>query len=346
MSTRVEHARTLSAELARLDDESVLEIVRDATPVGVGIGGSTKTARLADSAVFIKQLPLTKIEESDPTSTVSRLQLPFVSHYGIGSPSQGVGRELAAHRLTTEWVVNGDAEFFPILLGSRIIEVPCESDLSEFEGGASARQWGAQWPEIAQRLRAMKDASKSMVLFLEYVLETLGERLRSSLADGGAPAVFARAVEQIIESTDWMRSKGFQHFDVHPGNILVLEDSLLLTDFGLSLSRGFNLTVEERAELPVHDEFDRDSALMHLFQWTLYELGFVSSAARLEVLRAASGTPHAPVLDRVREALASASELLTQYASAALYMTEMFSALSKDASAAQYDALAARKHRC
>lgn len=346
MTTRVEHAENLSTALASLDDDGVLELLRRATSVGIGIGGSTKAASLDGSIVFIKQLPLTKLEESNPTATLSRLKLPFVSHYGIGSPSHGVGREFAAHRLTSDWVLKGEADFFPILLGSRIIDIPCESDLREFEGETSARQWGTQWPEVEQRLCEMKAASKSMVLFLEYVPETLGERLRSSIADGSARLFFAQAVEQIVAATTWMKSQGFLHFDVHPGNILVRQGKLLLTDFGLSLSSEFNLTAEERALLPAHDDFDSDTALMHLFHWTLYELGFVSSAARLEVLRAASQTPNAPELDRVREVLGDSAELLVRHAGVALYMTEMFSALLKDAAATSYsDAISANCRR-
>lgn len=95
----------------------------------------------------------------------------------------------------------------------------------------------------------MKDASKSLVLFLEYVPQTLGTWVRRSLTAGTGPDVFADVINQIVEATAWMKTQGFLHFDVHPGNILVQEGRLLFTDFGLALYREFDLTPEEKASM-------------------------------------------------------------------------------------------------
>lgn len=72
----------------------------------------------------------------------------------------------------------------------------------------------------------MKESSKSVVLFLEYVPEALGAWLRRSLSDGTGANVFADVIGQMIEATAWMKVQGFQHFDVHPGNILAQEGRL------------------------------------------------------------------------------------------------------------------------
>jgi hypothetical protein len=337
MTARTDEARIISDVLAGLDDEDVRTLIDGADPVGVGIGGTTKTARIKGTTVFVKQLPLTSIEEADPTTTSSRVQLPFVSHYGIGSPTHGVGRELAAHQATTGWVQAGAAEFFPLLLGWRIVDLKCDTDLSEFDGDVPQRQWGTHWPQVKSKLTAMKDASKSVVLFLEYVPETLGAWVRRSLTDGTGEDVFAEAVTQIIEATAWMKTQGFQHFDVHPGNILVREGRLLLTDFGLALYREFDLTPEERASMAAHEGYDRDTALMHLFHWVLFELGYTSGPQRLALLRAAAADPATRALDPVRVALGGSADLIAQHASAAVYITEMFGALLQDASATRYD---------
>ncbi|WP_427171805.1 hypothetical protein [Arthrobacter sp. 92] len=330
-------AQRLSDTLARLNDAGVRALVNAAEPVGIGIGGTTKKVCIDQTSVFVKQLPLTSIEEADPTSTTSRLQLPFASHYGIGSPTHAVGRELAAHQVTTDWVQAGAVDFFPLLLGWRVVDLKGDADLSEFDGDASPRQWGPHWPQVQRKLAAMKDASKSMVFFLEYVPETLGAWVRSSVAAGTWATVFPGVVDQLLEATAWMNSQGFQHFDVHPGNVLVRDGRLLFTDFGLTLYREFDLTREEKKSMLSHGDFDRDTALMHLIHWTLFELGYTSGPQRLELLRAAAADPATPALDPVRVALGGGADLIAQHASIAVYITEMFSALMQDASATRYD---------
>jgi hypothetical protein len=336
MTVRIDEAQACSSILDGLDDTSVRMLIDGADRVGIGIGGTTKTARIGETTVFVKQLPLTSIEEADPTATTSRLQLPFVSHYGIGSLAHAAGRELAAHQATSEWVQSGVVDFFPLLLGWRVVDLKCEADLSEFDADASPRQWGPHWPQIQSMLIAMKDASKSMVFFLEYVPETLGAWVRRSVAQGTGATVVPAVVDQLLEATAWMNSQGFQHFDVHPGNILVRDGRLLFTDFGLALYRDFDLTAEEEASMLTHDGFDRDTALMHLFHWTLFELGYTSGPERLELLGAAAADPTTPALDPVRAALGDGAELIAQYASNAVYMTEMFRALRQDALAPRY----------
>jgi hypothetical protein len=336
MTVRTAEAQAISSMFDGLDDASVRMLIEDADHVGIGIGGTTRTVRIGETIAFVKQLPLTSIEEADPTATTSRLQLPFVSHYGIGSPTHAVGRELAAHQATSEWVQTGVVDFFPLLLGWRVVDLKCEADLSEFDGGASPRRWGPYWPQVQSKLAAMKDASKSMVFFLEYVPETLGAWMRRSLAEGTGVTVFPEVVDQLLEATAWMNSQGFQHFDVHPGNILIRDGRLLFTDFGLALHREFDLTAEEEASMLTHDGFDRDTALMHLFHWTLFELGYTSGPQRLELLRAAAADPATPALDPVRAALGDGADLIAQHASIAVHMTEMFRALMQDAFATRY----------
>jgi hypothetical protein len=315
----------------------VRTLIDAAEPVGVGIGGTTKTTCINETTVFVKQLPLTSIEEGEPTATASRVQLPFACHYGIGSPSHGVGRELAAHQATSAWVHAGAADFFPLLLGWRVIDLKCNVDLSEFDGYVPQRQWGTHWPQVKRKVTAMKDASKSLVLFLEYVPETLGTWVRRSLTAGTGPDVFADVIDQILEAPAWMKTQGFLHFDVHPGNILVQEGRLLFTDFGLALYREFDLTPEEKASMVAHEAYDRDTALMHVFHWVLFELGYISGAQRLGLLRAAADDPATPALDPVRVALGVSADLIALHASVAVYMTEMFVVLMKDASATRYN---------
>lgn len=337
MTSRVDNAQRISAEIDGLDDAQVRALVEAARPIGVGIGGTTKAAEINGTSVFIKQLPVTWEEEADPFATANHNGLPFVSHYGIGSPSHGVGRELAAHHLTTDWVRSGAVDFFPLLLGSRVLDLQCDIDLSEFNGDHARHQWGTYWPQVEKRLAELKFAPTSMVLFLEYVPETLGARLHTSVAAGTGEAAFADAVDQIIEATAWMEVQGLQHFDVHPGNILVHEGRLLFTDFGLSLHPEFDLTPEEEASLAAHAGFDRDAGLMHLFHWVLFELGLTSGPERLKLLRAAAVGASATALDPARAVLGESATLIAHHSKVVVDMTEMFAVLMQDAFGAQYD---------
>ena len=338
MTWRVDSARRISAEIHRLDDSQVCALVDAAEKVGVGIGGTTRTAEIDGAPVFIKQLPLTHSEASDPTATRNHTGLPFVSHYGIGSPAHGVGRELAAHTFTSDCVRSGETDFFPLLLGWRIVDLKCESDLSEFDGDSPRRRWGTSWPQVETKLSEMTSAPTSMVIFLEHVPETLGSWVRRSVAEGSGSTVFAEAVGQIIDATAWMEKQGFHHFDVHPGNILIHDGRLIFTDFGLSLHRDFDLTANEESSLSTHRGFDRDTGLMHLFHWTLFELGYTSRSRRLELLRAAAADPAASALNPVRAALGEkGADLIAEHASVAVRMTEMFAVLMRDAFGAKYD---------
>lgn len=336
MTTRIDDAHVTASALAQLDDAGIGELIEAAEPLGIGIGGTTKEVRVGGTAVFVKLLPLTRSEAADPTVTTSSLRLPFVSHYGIGSPSHAVGRELAAHQITSGWVEAGAADFFPLLLGQRVVDLPCDTDLSEFDGDAAPRQWGSLWPHVRSRLDAMRDASRSMALFLEHVPQTLGAWVRRSLAAGTGPIVFPDVVDQLLEAAEWMNRQGFQHFDVRPGNILVRDGRLLFTDFGLALHHEFDLTAHESESMAAHDGFDRDSGLMHLFHWTLFELGYTSAGQRWDVLRAAEADPSAPALDPVRAALGSGADLIAQHAGTAISMTEMFAGLMENARAPGY----------
>jgi hypothetical protein len=337
MTTRLAEADRLSAVLAELDDDGLQALIDTAEREAIGIGGSTMTVRLGGGKAFVKRLPLTAAEQADPNATTSRLDLPFVSHYGLGSLSHAVGRELTAHQLTSGWVRSGAAAAFPLLLGWRVLGAPCAMDLSEFDGDAAPRRWGRYWPEVEKRLAAMQGASVSLLLFLEYVPETLGSRLRRSVAEGTAATVFPDAVEQLVRATSWMGRQGFQHFDVHPGNILVHEGRLLLTDFGLALHRGFDLTAEEEAGMAAHKGYDHDCSLMHLFHWTLFELGYTSARERLDLLRHAATDPAAPALAQVRAVLGTGADLIALHAGTAVRMTDMFAALLQDATGPGYD---------
>jgi hypothetical protein len=333
MAPDSQHPR-LSAALADLSDAEMITLLAHAEPLGVGIGGSTARVRIDGSDVFVKQLPVTDLESNDQTSTANPFELPVACHYGIGSPGFGVGREIAAHELTSNWVTSGVTDIFPILYHWRRLDLRCDTDVSELTGVAAQRQWGLHWPKVRGRVDALTTAESSVAIFLEYAPRTLDQWLRRQFASGRGGAALSHSIEQIVAATAWMDANGLQHLDLHPRNILVHDGRFLFTDFGLALHKDFGMGRHERAFFDSHHRQDHDTAITSLLHWTLAELGVGSRAERLRMLRAAAADPSAGELDPVRADLMGSADIIARYAAIGASTTALFDELAVDASSA------------
>lgn len=335
---RSARGKHLGRVLADLSDDEVAALLIDGEPLATGIGGSTARVHVEGTPVFVKQMPLTAWERADTDSTANLFDLPMACHYGIGSPGFGAGRERAVHELSSRWVHHRDTDIFPLLLHSRVLEQRCRTDASEFEGSVPQRQWGAGWPSVKRRVDALREAESSVVLFLEYLPETLETWLRAQFtADAHTSGTaFAAALDQIISGSAWMRARGLQHLDVHPQNILVHQGRLLFTDFGLSMHQSFDLDQDERTFFDLHGDYDREAGVTSLLHWTLTELGAGPRAQRLALMRSAAADGRTAALERICAPLDGAADLVVEHATTAAAITEMFDLLMTDASATSY----------
>lgn len=262
MTDRLAAHTRAAAALARLDDAALTALLDEARPHGAGIGGASVLLEVDGVRVFAKRVALTDLERRPEHrhSTRNLFGLPTYYQYGIGSAGFGAWRELAAHTLTTDWVLAGAYPGFPLLHHWR--ELPgspsTEGAYDAFGGLDGAVGHWEDSPAVRRRLEAIRDASASIVLFLEYVPHTLGSWLAA-----GRDGDFVRP--QLAEGTAFMSSCGFVHFDAHPANILTDGRRLYFADFGLALSADFDLSPAEADFLADHlPSYDLANALSHL----------------------------------------------------------------------------------
>lgn len=264
-ATRLAKYAQISSALALHSNESLTRLVDEATQLAAGIGGTTLLLDLEGRKVFAKRVRLTDLERRPEhlMSTANLFQLPTFCQRNVGSPGCGVWRELAANVLTTNWVLAGQATSFPLMYHWRVLPgaaaptaPPLSEDLADLEGMI---QYWEDCPAMAERLRALAQASASVLIFLEYIPQHLDDWLSAQLAAG--PDAFDAActlVEHGLE-TDLalMNDLGLLHGDAHFQNILTDGQRLYFADLGLALSTRFELSEAELHYLQQNANLDR-----------------------------------------------------------------------------------------
>ncbi|MBO1330595.1 phosphotransferase [Streptomyces sp. VRA16 Mangrove soil] len=280
----------LSTALALIDDRRLRQLVHSAASPGSGIGGRSGVLDLDGTPAFVKRVPLTARELSPHhlRSTANLFDLPAFYQYGIGSTGFGAWRELALHIMTTNWVLSGAHDGFPLTYHWRVLpDAPPDGFLDDFGGldGAVAHWEGS--PEVRMRLTELAGAEHSLVLFLEYVPETLAQWL----APRTDPADYRWALAELERTTAFLGGRGVVHFDAHLANLLTDGERVLFADFGLALSSRFRLSDEETRFLAGHlRSYDLCWALRHLRRHHLPDDAGAASA--VDALLA----PYAPAL--------------------------------------------------
>ncbi|MFF3173554.1 protein kinase family protein [Streptomyces sp. NPDC057900] len=267
----------VSTRLSLLSDHRLRELVHAATPTGEGIGGRSAELNVCGRRVFVKRVPLTDLElrPENVRSTANLFGLPLFYQYGIGSAGFGAWRELAAHTITTNWVLGDACPDFPLMYHWRVLPDSAPPDFTGQFGGidGAVAHWEGS-PAVRDRLEAIAGASASLVLFLEHVPQTLaawlGER-RAAAREGGEGPPYEWLDAALARGADFMGSRGFVHFDAHFGNILTDGHSIRFADFGLALSTGFELSAEESAFLAGHLAYDRHYVAGHLIRHHLFD---------------------------------------------------------------------------
>ncbi|MDT9700878.1 serine/threonine-protein kinase [Streptomyces sp. P17] len=267
-SARVSAHTAVAARLSSLSDRRLGDAVAAATGLGPGIGGRSAELDVEGVRVFVKRVPLTDLElrPEHVRSTANLFRLPLFYQYGVGSAGFGAWRELAAHVMTTGWVLGGEYAGFPLLYHWRVLpDSPPTGFVEAFGGvdGAVAHWEGSQ--AVRGRLEAIAAASHSLVLFLEYVPHTLAEWLAEARESEG-PSPYRWVDDELERGTRFMSARGLVHFDAHFANLLTDGHQVYFADFGLALSRDFDLSAPERDFLTDHLVYDRSYAPSHLLR--------------------------------------------------------------------------------
>ncbi|MFI5673729.1 protein kinase family protein [Streptomyces cellulosae] len=274
---RVARHTDIATALSLLSDRELADLVASGTPNGQGVGGRSTLIEVGGVRVFVKRVPLTDTERlpEHVRSTANLFGLPPFFHYGIGlvaSPGLGAWRELAAHTMTTNWVLSDRFSGFPLLHHWRVlpdIPHPLPHELADVERAVA--YWGGT-PQVRERIEGRRTASANLALFLEYIPHTVHDWLETRL-EAGAADTAVPFVEQGLEAVvSFLHTHELLHLDAHFKNILTDGHRLYLTDYGLSLSAHYRLTPEERDFVGQHRHYDRAYTRSYLVVWLVTAL--------------------------------------------------------------------------
>jgi hypothetical protein len=287
-AARVSAHAAVGARLALFSDRRLRDAVFAAPQLGAGVGGRSGELEVEGVPVFVKRVPLTDLElvGAHVRSTANLFDLPLFYQYGVGSSGFGAWRELAAHLMTTGWVLGNEYAGFPLLYHWRVLPDSPPDGFADVFGGieGAVAHWDGS-PAVRRRLEAIGKASYSLVLFLEHVPRTLGAWLRDArdtgdTSDAGGARQAGRGdgssayrwVEgALVRGTRFMSGLGLVHFDAHFDNLLTDGRQVYFADFGLALSRDFELSASEQEFLAGHQVYDRSYAPTHLLRHHLPE---------------------------------------------------------------------------
>lgn len=323
----------VSTALALLSDRALQRALDAAAPIGSGIGGKSALLEVGGMPVFVKRVPLTDLERrpQNVRSTANLFGLPAFCHYGIGGPGFGAWRELAVHTMTTNWVLAGGFEGFPLMYHWRVVpdSTPLPEEFADVERAVA--YWGGG-SQVRRRIEELRSSSASIALFLEYIPHNVFNWLGEQIDVGGQG--FDRACTMVEQSLKagiaFMNARGLLHFDAHFQNMLTDGRRLYVADYGLAISSRFELSQEEHSFFERHRDYDRRYGAMYMSQWLVTALfggGRDERESRLRAYargEAPTGMPE------------TAAAILARDAPTAVVMTDFFHALQHESRQTPY----------
>jgi hypothetical protein len=268
---RSKQYETISTHLANLSSVQLIQALGNAKPIPAGLGGKAALMHIADTPIFVKKVPLTDLEQLPQhfMSTASIYNLPLCYQYGIGAAGFHAWRELAVHTMTTEWVLNGECAYFPMLYHWRILANDHNESNIQFNADLEKYHQDLQYLDVvSKRVEDLHQATAHIVFFVEYIPQNLYAWLSAEILKGEdrAETAIAWVDESLRIINNDLHARGLLHFDEHYENMLIDDGQIYLTDFGLSLSSKFELTAAEATFFTQHKSYDQVCAIVNLLQ--------------------------------------------------------------------------------
>ena len=270
MAQRLSNYGRVARHLNRLTDEQLSLLLTTAKPLQSRPGGETLSIEVEGVPLFVKKVRLSVIEELYPRSTLNLFDLPPYYQYGVGSMGFGAWREISAHEMTTQWILNGECQNFPLMYHSRVLPrstsptVPMGDQLEERQ--RYVEYWDGS-EAVGVRAEAMNTASSDIVIFMENLPQTMNAWLRIQGENGNlTPSTMNQLEHELNMVVAFMKARGFLHFDAHFHNILAHNNHVYFADFGLAMNQKFDLSPKERVFFEQHRDYDRYYVIAELFK--------------------------------------------------------------------------------
>jgi hypothetical protein len=256
LSTRQAAYFKLNTALAHFDNDQLKALFQAADSThGWGVN---HTITFGKSKVFVKTVPITDLEYAHPFATKNLYDLPTCYNYGVGSAGFGVWRELMTHIKTTNWVLSGACENFPLMYHHRVI--PRSGGYSAIDMDRHERYvtyWNGN-ENIGKYMLDRRNAKYELFLFLEYFPFVLSKWMGKNITQ------LEKFIGELRDTITFLRKNGIIHFDAHFGNIVTEGERPYLTDFGLVLDKRFDLSEEERVFFKKNTHYDYGEVLTGL----------------------------------------------------------------------------------
>ena len=241
----------LNTKLSFLTNDDIKKLIVMKKTVNNKKWGVNKIVKINNKKVFIKAIPIAGKILKNVHDSSNIYDLPSYYNYGYGSAGVNPWRELLMHIQTTNYVLNGTCDFFPMMYHYRVIE----DDNNDLISSGIEQKLMDRWDNNKHIIKYLEDRINSkhkIVLFLEYIPHVTYKYLNKN------PLFLSNFYKQSKSIIIFCNKNGILHNDAHLGNFIIDNDErVYLTDFGLSMSKKFDLDAREKKFMKMNKNLDR-----------------------------------------------------------------------------------------
>ena len=251
-NSRIDTYWKLNTHFAYIDDSQLISTLANE---GETLGwGKNQVLKIGGSKVFVKRVPITDLEYKHMYSTKNLYGLPTYYNYGIRSAGFGVFREILMHIQTTNWVLQGSIDNFPLMYHYRILPRQSEKVRIDLQQHKQYVEYWNSNDNIERYIVDRVNANYEVALLLEHFTNGYSW-FKNNIGQ------LNHTIRDMLKTITFLRKNGVIHFDIHFYNILTDRRKPYLIDFGLVLDRRFDLSDAEREFYNKHSYYDYGALL-------------------------------------------------------------------------------------